>query len=234
MRNALILSYVEVSGADVRPSDFTAIVISSDLRRTGHFKCSHAMLQQLYDNTVRSIRGNFVSVPTDCPQRDERLGWTADLQVIAPTASFLFDTGGFLSSWLRGLHDQTMEHGGIAPEITPKAFLFAGNVPRPMAIWGDTAVLTPWDVYTATSDYAMLEKQYESMRAWLDQGIPREENGLWRQSGVAYGDWLDPRAVSPNVTELIGSRQHSQHTARQIPSSCPTSSLSTSPKPSLV
>ena len=153
------------------------------------------MLQHLYDNTVRSVRGNFVSVPTDCPQRDERLDWTADLQVIAPTASFLFDTGAFLSSWLKGLRDQTLEHGGIAPEITPKALLFAGCKPRPMAIWGDTAVITPWDVYNLTSDRRVLQENLDSMKAWLDQGIPRDDQGLWVQSGIAYGDWLDPKAV---------------------------------------
>ena len=111
--------YVEITGVEVRLSDYTAIVISSDMKRTGHFECSHKLINQLHKNVVWGMLGNFVSVPTDCPQRDERLGWTGDLQVFAPTANYLFDTSGFLSGWLSDVAAETKHYNGIVPDVIP-------------------------------------------------------------------------------------------------------------------
>lgn len=141
------------------------------------------------------MRGNFVSVPTDCPQRDERLGWTGDLQVFAPTANFLFDTSAFLGGWLRDLYADQQDFGGVVPNIIP-AIPMPPRHPeqRPMAVWADCSVITPWDLYSAYGDKQVLETQWDSMRLWLEQGLPRGETGLYSTKTPQYGDWLDPRA----------------------------------------
>jgi alpha-L-rhamnosidase len=188
--------YAEISGYDdVKLSDFTGIAISSDLRRTGFFECSHKEITQLHENTVWSMRDNFVSVPTDCPQRDERLGWTGDIQVFAPTANFLYDTTAFLGNWLRDLEADQRDLGGVVPTIIP-AIPIPPRYPerRSMAVWGDSAVLTPWDVYNASGDEGLLARQWESIVLWLDEGVPRGQNGLYSTAMPQYGDWLDPRA----------------------------------------
>ncbi|UPK95035.1 hypothetical protein LCI18_005970 [Fusarium solani-melongenae] len=188
--------YAEINGyEDVSLEDFTGIVITSNLRRTGTFESSHAMLNRLHENAIWSMRGNFISIPTDCPQRDEKLGWTGDIQVFSPTANFLFDTSAFLGSWLRDLDMDQRDANGVVPVIVP-------NLPkqpdsrmkRPMAVWGDTSVITPWDLYTAFGDISQLEAQWESMCGWLDAGVPRDERGFWSTDWPQYGDWLDPRA----------------------------------------
>ncbi|KAL1959386.1 hypothetical protein VTO42DRAFT_2189 [Malbranchea cinnamomea] len=188
--------YAEISGCDsVSLDDFIAIVISSDLRRTGTFHCSHELINKLHENTVWSMRGNFVSLPTDCPQRNERLGWTGDIQVFAPTANYLFDTSAFLGHWLQDLAAEQRDANGVVPVIVPAVPL--GNNKgqfRPMAIWADCSVITPWDLYTAFGDRAILEAQWDSMRSWLDHGVPRDDAGFYSNTTPQYGDWLDPRS----------------------------------------
>jgi alpha-L-rhamnosidase len=189
-------SYAEINGYDdISINDFTGIVISSDIRRTGTFESSHAMINRLHENAVWSMRGNFISIPTDCPQRDERLGWTADTSVFVPTANFLYDTSAFIGSWLRDLEADQKDANGVVPVIVP-------NLPRqpdsrmkrPMAIWADTCVITPWDLYDTFGDIEQLRAQWDSMCLWLDIGVPRDEIGLWDTSHPQYGDWLDPRS----------------------------------------
>lgn len=97
------------------------------MKRTGHFESSHSQINQLHKNVVWGMLGNFVSVPTDCPQRDERLGWTGDIQVFAPTANYLFDTSGFLAGWLRDLAAETFAHGGTVPEVVPYVPMHQGG-----------------------------------------------------------------------------------------------------------
>ncbi|KAJ3541161.1 hypothetical protein NM208_g4739 [Fusarium decemcellulare] len=187
--------YAEINGYDVSLDDFTGIVIASNLRRTGTFESSHTMLNRLHENTVWSMRGNFISIPTDCPQRDEKLGWTGDIQVFAPTANFLFDTSAFLESWLRDLEVDQKDADGVVPVIIPNVPKQPDNrMKRPMAVWGDSSVITPWDLYIAFGDLGQLEKQWESMCSWLDHGIPRDARGFWSTASPQYGDWLDPRA----------------------------------------
>ncbi|OCF35835.1 alpha-L-rhamnosidase [Kwoniella heveanensis BCC8398] len=188
--------YVEVNGVEPDLDAFTAVVIFSDLRRTGTFECSHQMINRLHENVIWGMMSNFVSVPTDCPQRDERLGWTGDIQVFAPTANYLFDTSGFLAGWLRDLHAEQKEWGGNVPVVVPWVPMRTGNENRidPQCAWADCAIITPWDLYKAFGDRGILERQWESMTLWLDKGLPREENGLWEKYGAQYGDWLDPTA----------------------------------------
>ncbi|HET7725301.1 MAG TPA: family 78 glycoside hydrolase catalytic domain [Propionibacteriaceae bacterium] len=180
--------YAEVSGAEVVGVE--AVVVGSDLRRTGWFSSSHEMLDQFHRNVVWGMRGNFVDVPTDCPQRDERLGWTGDIQVFSPTASFLYDSAGFLTSWLADLAaDQTDDGivGWIVPDILPP------GTPA-TAAWGDAGVIVPWVVHEATADLALVSRQLPSMRGWVDH-VERAagESRLWR-GGFQFGDWLDPDA----------------------------------------
>lgn len=141
------------------------------------------------------MRGNFVSVPTDCPQRDERLGWTGDIQVFAPTANYLFDTTAFLGGWLQDLEADQRETGGVVPVIVPKIPIPPRHPEnRPMAVWADSSIITPWDLYKSSGDREILERQFDSMRMWLDQGVPRDQRGFYADTTPQYGDWLDPRS----------------------------------------
>lgn len=175
--------------------DFRALVIHTDMKRRGFFECSNKHVNQLHRNVVWSMRGNFVSIPTDCPQRDERLGWTGDLQVFCPTASFLYDTVGILGSWLEDVAVEQMEDGkgGIPPLVVPLAI--SPNWPHiAQAVWDDVTVLTPDVLYKYSGDKGLLERQFESMHTWLDEGVDRASDGLWNPDKWQLGDWLDPSA----------------------------------------
>ncbi|RDW76320.1 glycoside hydrolase family 78 protein [Aspergillus mulundensis] len=192
--------YVQVDGwtatdpCPLTTSSVSALVMHTDMVRTGHFSCSHAMVNQLHENAVWSMRGNFLSVPTDCPQRDERLGWTGDIQIFCPSASFLYNTAGILGDWLQ---DVALEHLSqenlIPPLVIPNAIgdLWSGD---PQAVWDDVTVLTPWDLYQSYGDVEILRRQYQSMVAWVDKGILRGPDGLWDVEHWQLGDWLDPNA----------------------------------------
>jgi alpha-L-rhamnosidase len=183
--------YAEVSGvSDVRAEDLEAVVVGSDLERTGWFSSSHQLLNQLHDNVIWGTRGNFLDVPTDCPQRDERLGWTGDIQVFSPTASFLFDTAGFLSSWLADLAAEQYPDGSV-PFVIPDVLY--GDSPA-AAAWGDAATIVPWVLYQRFGDIELLRRQLPSMRAWVDRmASAADDRGLW-VGGFQFGDWLDPTA----------------------------------------
>lgn len=185
--------YAEVSGwpGSIGSGDIEAVVCHTDLERTGWFESSDLLLNQLHENVVWSMRGNFVDIPTDCPQRDERLGWTGDIAVFAPTAAFLFDCAGMLTSWLADLAAEQRRTGTVpyyVPWIPQEAFPFA-----PAAVWGDAAVLVPWTLYERFGDVGLLRAQYPSMTAWADQVAGLASSGLW-DSGFQFGDWLDPSA----------------------------------------
>jgi len=192
--------YVEVSGwpGDLDPEAFTAFVIHSDLARTGTFECSDSMLNQLHSNVVWGMRGNFVDVPTDCPQRNERLGWTGDFQIFAATASFLYRIPGFTASWLK---DLAAEQGtdGPPPLVVPEVTFDKPPFPvRPvMAAWGDAAVLVPWVLYQRTGDLEFLRRQLPGMTAWLEAAADAAGPELRFEQGFQFGDWLDP-AAPPN------------------------------------
>ena len=160
--------YADIHGwpGDIGTGDVQAIVYHTDMRRTGWFECSDPLLNRLHDNVVWSMRGNFVDIPTDCPQRDERLGWTGDIQVFAPTASFLYDCAGMLSSWLADLAAE-QGHYGTVPHYVPWVPLTFDLVPA--AAWGDAAVIVPWVLYQRFGDTEVLRRQYSSMTAWVDQ-----------------------------------------------------------------
>jgi alpha-L-rhamnosidase len=185
--------YAEVTGwpGELSADAIRAVVCHSDLERTGWFHCSDPLVNRLHENVVWSMRGNFLDIPTDCPQRDERLGWTGDIQVFAPTACFLYDSAGFLQSWLADLAAEQMAAGGVVPFFVPSVMEGAAS---PAAAWGDAAVFVPWVLYQRYGDRAILADQFASMCAWVDvlAGIAGPER-LWEQ-GMQFGDWLDPKA----------------------------------------
>ncbi|KAI6084112.1 glycoside hydrolase family 78 protein [Hypoxylon rubiginosum] len=168
----------------------TAVVVHSDMEETGSFECSDPLINKLHKNVQWSMKGNFMSVPTDCPQRDERLGWTGDSHAFSPTANFLYDTAGFWRGWLKDFQSEQVK--GAAPLVIPSVPA-AGPV-SPTAIWGDAIVVNPWNTYRASGDLEALHDQYTGAKAWLDSGIPRSTTGLWNRSTFQLGDWLDPLA----------------------------------------
>ncbi|WP_434081140.1 family 78 glycoside hydrolase catalytic domain [Sanguibacter sp. Z1732] len=185
--------YAEVSGwpGELDPSALTAVVVHSDMRRTGWFECSDERVNRLHENVVWGMRGNFLSIPTDCPQRDERLGWTGDIQVFSPTATTLFDSGAFLAAWLKDVAAEQRGLGGVCPFVVPQVLPDGG---RPAAAWGDAATVVPTVLAERFDDRRALAEQYPSMRAWVDVMAERAgENLLW-QGDFQFGDWLDPDA----------------------------------------
>ncbi len=185
--------YAEVSGwpGEFDPAAITAQVIHSDMERTGWFASSHAQVDRLHENVVWGLRGNFLYVPTDCPQRDERLGWTGDIQVFAPTASFLYDVRGFLSSWLVDLEiEQDVGHG-IVPFVVPN--VLRGRV-RPAAAWGDAATVVPTVLHERFGDERVLADQLASMQAWTDVIVERSGGRHLWEGQFQFADWLDPSA----------------------------------------
>ncbi|MHC6591529.1 family 78 glycoside hydrolase catalytic domain [Arthrobacter sp. C152] len=197
--------YAEISGwtGGEIAANVVARVYHTDMQRTGWFECSNPDLNRLHDNVLWSMRGNFVDIPTDCPQRDERLGWTGDIQVFAPTASFLYDCSGMLSSWLKDVAVEQLPDGTV-PWYVP--VIPGGNywTPiRPGAVWGDVAVLTPWTLYERFNDPGILATQYESAKGWVDL-LDRlsGDSHLWNGS-FQLGDWLDPTAPPEDPTQAM-------------------------------
>jgi len=213
--------YVAVSGwpGEVKPEDFTGVVVHSAMARTGAFESSSSLLNQLQHNIIWGQKGNFVDVPTDCPQRDERLGWTGDAQVFAGTASFNHDTAGFYTKWLKDVAlDQ--EDDGAVPFVIPNVLSHdTRKGEAASAGWADVAVILPWTVYQAFGDKRILEEQYPSMKAWVEY-MRRQagESYLWK-SGSSFGDWLafaTTRADYPGATtdkDLIQTAYFAHSTA---------------------
>ena len=183
--------YIKVEGVDgdLNPADFEAVPISSGFDRIGHFNSSDATINQLQHNIEWGFWDNFVDVPTDCPQRDERLGWTGDAQVFFRTASFLGKVDNFFRKWLANLKvDQ--RHDGRVPRIIPDTYS-NGDYRTAATGWADACTIIPWNHYMAFGDISILKQQYESMKAWVDYMVSRSEKRGWLwNNGDHYGDWL--------------------------------------------
>ncbi|GAA3383484.1 glycoside hydrolase family 78 protein [Cryptosporangium minutisporangium] len=189
--------YVEVDGypGEVTPESVTAVVVHSDMTRTGWFSTSNPLLDQLHSNVVWSMRDNFVGVPTDCPQRDERLGWTGDLNAFAPTAAFLYDVRGVLGEWLDDLAVEQAEKGYV-PWVVPDVL---ANPCAPTALWSDVVVSLPWMLYREYGEHDGLRRAYPPMIRFLRDVEGRlDAHGLW-STGYQFGDWLDPDAPMNNA-----------------------------------
>ncbi len=179
--------YVKLEGypGEITPENIKAIALYSDMEPTGSFECSDSLLNQLQHNIQWGQRGNFLDVPTDCPQRDERLGWTGDAQAFSRTAMYNFDSYAFFSKWLKDVATDQLP-SGMVPWVVP-------NVLSPLnggsAGWADAATIIPWNLYLAYGDKRILENQYSSMKAWVQFMQDKSKNDLWN-TGHHFGDWL--------------------------------------------
>jgi alpha-L-rhamnosidase len=211
--------YAEITGIDLDPDDIEAVVLHTDMTRTGWFSSSHEMLDRLHENVVWGMRGNFLSIPTDCPQRDERLGWTGDIQVFTPTASFLYDCDAFLTSWLRDLANEQSHNGGDVALVVPAALAGLGmGAIGATAAWGDAATVVPTVLHERFGDLGVLAAQYESMRDWVDVVLSQAgDSGLWA-GRMQLGDWLDPSAPpdKPGQAKVDGDIVATAYLARSL------------------
>ncbi len=192
--------YVKITGwyGEVRKEDFTGCVVYSDMDTTGYIETSNPLVNKLFSNAMWGQKGNFLDVPTDCPQRDERMGWTGDAQVFCNTASFNMDTYAFFSKYGYDLAKEQEKINGMVPMVVPDPKMSKGC----SSAWGDAATIIPWTVYLQYGDKTILENQFESMKSWVDF-IKREDeqnggNKLW-DSGFHFGDWLALDGENPNI-----------------------------------
>jgi len=187
--------YVKVSGHvdNPNPDDFKAIAIYADMETTGTFSTSNALLNQLQHNIEWGQKGNFLDVPTDCPQRDERLGWTGDAQVFYRTAAFNMDVAGFFTKWMKDVAADQLADGSV-PHVVPNVL---GENATGSTGWADAATIIPWDMYLTYGDKNILEVQYPSMKAWVDFMTNKSKQNLWN-SGFHFGDWLFYRPEDDN------------------------------------
>lgn len=204
--------YIKIEGLAGDPvlGDFEAVPICSDFPKTGTFECSNPVINQLQSNISWSFRDNFVDVPTDCPQRDERLGWTGDAQVFFRTATFLGKVDNFFRKWLADLSLDQRPDGNmprVIPDTFPKSKSRLGATG-----WADCATLIPWQHYMAYGDKSILEAQYASMKAWVDWCIREAEPHGWLlNSNIKrhFGDWLsyslpnDPGGLSAVTSKAL-------------------------------
>src|SRR5688572_4213203 len=186
--------YIKIDGVkEIKPESFTAVTLYSDMKPTGTFTSSNALLNQLQHNIQWGQKGNFLDVPTDCPQRDERLGWTGDAQAFSRTAAFNFGVNNFFAKWLRDVEADQRPSGKV-PHVIP-------NVLQPeagaSAGWADAANIIPWNMYLAYGDKKILEDQYNSMKAWVGYMEKESKNFLWN-TGFHFGDWLFYRPFDDN------------------------------------
>jgi alpha-L-rhamnosidase len=187
--------YIKIEGypGEIKPADFTAVAMYSDMPETGSFSSSNALINQLQHNIQWGQKGNFLDIPTDCPQRDERLGWTGDAQVFSRTAAFNMGVNNFFAKWLKDLRADQNPDGGV-PFVIPNVL---GASAASSAGWADVATIIPWNMYLAYGDTSMLAEQYPSMKAWVDYIKNHSEHNLWNK-GFHFGDWLFYRPEDDN------------------------------------
>lgn len=179
--------YVKIDGypKDLKPELITAVALYSDMQPAGKFSCSDPLINQLQHNIQWGQRGNFLDVPTDCPQRDERLGWTGDAQAFSRTAMFNFDVHNFFAKWLKDVAADQQPNGMI-PWVVPNVL---GPTQGASTGWADAATIIPWNTWLAYGDKRILEDQYPSMKAWVEFMRANARNDLWN-TGFHFGDWL--------------------------------------------
>ncbi len=184
--------YVEVTGfpGELKPENITGVVVHSDMKPTGSYESSNELLNQLQHNIKWGQKGNFVDVPTDCPQRDERLGWTGDAQAFCRTAAFNYNVASFFTKWLKDV-SADQKKGGEVPDVIPDVLNPQNALSAsPSAGWGDVAVIAPWTMYQVYGDRKFLENQYSGMKAWVDYIRLKAGDDLIWNRGSKYGDWL--------------------------------------------
>jgi alpha-L-rhamnosidase len=180
--------YVEVTGYPGEPSldTVTGCVLHSDTPKTGTFECDNALVNQLVQNIDWGQRGNFLSIPTDCPQRDERLGWMGDAQIFVRTATGNRDVAAFFTKWMDDVVDAQSPEGGF-PDVAPRLVDLSDGAPA----WGDAGVIVPWTIYQVYGDTALLEKHYDAMGHWIEYLNSVNPDHLWtKRRNNDFGDWL--------------------------------------------
>jgi len=209
--------YVQIAEWPGEPdvSAFTGVAVHSDMERTGQFSCNEELVNQLQHNIVWGLKGNSVDIPTDCPQRDERLGWTGDTQAFISTACFNYLTAPFYLKWLRDMAAEQLEDGGI-PIVIPNKTVLEDSV----AGWSDAATICPWTLYEYYGDRRMLEEFYPMMRRWVEhiRETGSDDGTLWvNDTARHFGDWCSPDASSEGdrgaaCTDLIASAYYALST----------------------
>ncbi|MDI4647102.1 alpha-L-rhamnosidase [Cohnella hashimotonis] len=204
--------YVKVEGwaGPIDPNDFTGCVLYSDLEQTGSFETNNPLVNRLFLNALWGQKGNFLDVPTDCPQRDEKMGWTGDAQVFSGTACFNMDSFAFYKKYGYDMGKEQEDRGGMVPMVVPAANVQGGG----SSAWADAATIIPWNAYLHYGDKSILEQQFESMKGWVDFIIRADEGSggrrLWTV-GFHFGDWLALDGSNPDSpmggtdTEFIAS-----------------------------
>lgn len=208
--------YAGVSGISEENIEVSALALYSDIEKIGGFTCSDEMLNRLQKNIIWSSRSNFVEIPTDCPQRDERMGWTGDIAVFAPTACFNFDISRFIKKWLIDVRAEQLPTGGIPNTVPAQGYGFPATMPA-MAVdwWGDACVLVPWAQYMAQGDiqvlkdmYPVMKKYVKACRFWAGFGVGKHRY-IWNTPSVLhFGDW-----VAPDVPKMSQWQKRSKWTA---------------------
>ncbi len=177
---------------EVKKENFTAVVVHSELKRTGYFECSDERVNKLFSNIIWGQKGNFLDVPTDCPQRDERLGWTGDAQVFVKTASYNFDVERFFIKWLSDLRADQTDWGTI-PSVIPNVFSVDDSC---SSAWADASTICPWQIYQTYNNKQIIEDSLHSMKEYIEFIESRSDNGIWSRSWH-FGDWLNLDGSSP-------------------------------------
>lgn len=194
--------YVKVEGiTDLKPEDFTALALYSDLPEAGTLITGHEKVNRLIENVKWGQKGNFLDVPTDCPQRDERMGWTGDAQVFSGTSCYLRDSYAFYRKYLHDMHTEQAALEGMVPDVVPS---FGKDYQGSSSVWGDATAIMPWNMYLFYGDKTILEESFDGMRAWVDY-IRRYDGDThaWREH-FHYGDWLALDHPSGAVDECKG------------------------------
>jgi alpha-L-rhamnosidase len=203
--------YVELTGYPGRP-DRDAIVgveLTSDTPVVGEFACSDDMANTLYRNICQTQRANFIDIPTDCPQRDERMGWTGDAQIYVRTATFNTDVAAFFKKWMVDVEDAQLENGGFT-DVAPRVVAMGGGT----AGWGDAGVICPWTMYQVYGDTRILARHYDAMQRWVEH-CRGTTKGLLRPA-EGYGDWLSIQADTPKDVLATAYFAHSTRLVAEI------------------
>lgn len=209
--------YISVHGVEADHIDVQGVALYSDMDEIGSFSCSHDGLNRLHSNIMWGAKSNLVDIPTDCPQRDERMGWTGDIAVFGPTACFNFDMSRFLDKWLRDVKAEQTRGGGIPNTVPVQGYGFPATMPK-MAIdwWGDACVLVPWAVYCSSGDKQILRNMYATMKKyvkaclfWAKLWGRGDQRYIWNTPSVLhFGDW-----VAPDVPQMSQWQARSPWTA---------------------
>ncbi len=192
--------YVKIQGIeDLKTEDFTGLVLCSDIEDVGAVTTGNELVNRFISNVRWGLRSNFLDVPTDCPQRDERMGWTGDAQVFSPTAMYLTDSYAFYEKYLYDIYSEQQQLGGKVPNVVPSA-----GITEAACAWGDAACIIPWNMYLFYGDQSILRRQYASMKAWVDYVHGLEENDhAWRKQ-FHFGDWLALDHPRQDVEQVFG------------------------------